>query len=325
MASIIAMFHRSFCFDSLLPWVTHQALYWTCTNSLFLFFSCIHSYHFIVLIEILPFSQMFDICLPVSSLLSPCLRTLTIFHWHRRSGHWRRDLLWIWILSLCSKLTFRVSYGSQSPGTGPILWPTTRCFRQECFYHFFQRTNCTVHLDIEMRCKIRNLNSYQPLRQTSPEEPLCVECCFRNLRASNMQRRTQGWTKISRQRIAKTKDMPFVGMMERSSGNRWPFRHVSPQRHPCATELAVVTTPATSIAVTVAGGIGTCWNRCGAIPYHSALSYSCQVSSIWRGLRGANSFQLLSLPHSQYHEIWHLYHSALSVKLDVTKTTFYPT
>ena len=38
----------------------------------------------------------------------------------------------------------------------------------------------------------------------------------------------------------------------------WPFLHVSLQRHPCATELAVVTTPATSIAFAAAGGIGTC-------------------------------------------------------------------
>ena len=57
----------------------------------------------------------------------------------------------------------------------------------------------------------------------------------------------------------------------------WPF-HVSLQRHPCATELAVVTTPATSIAFATAGGIGTRRHRCRAISYHSALSYSCQVS-----------------------------------------------
>ena len=46
------------------------------------FFFCIHSYRFFLLIEILPFSQMLDVCL--SSLLSCCLWTLTIFHWHRR-------------------------------------------------------------------------------------------------------------------------------------------------------------------------------------------------------------------------------------------------
>ena len=48
----------------------------------FLFFFCIHSYRFFFLIEILPFSQMFDVCL--SSLLSCCLWTLTTFHWHKR-------------------------------------------------------------------------------------------------------------------------------------------------------------------------------------------------------------------------------------------------
>ena len=67
---------------------------------------------------------------------------------------------------------------------------------------------------------------------------------------------------------------------------------MSRQRYLCATELTVVTTPATIIAVAAAGGIGTCPHRCGAIPYHSALSYSCQVSWAWRG---ASSFQLLTI------------------------------
>ena len=48
------------------------------------------SYRFIVLIKILPFSLMFDVCL--SSLLSPCHRTLTISHWQRCLRQWRQDL-----------------------------------------------------------------------------------------------------------------------------------------------------------------------------------------------------------------------------------------
>ena len=95
-----------------------------------------------------------------------------------------------------------------------------------------------------------------------------------------MQKRTQQWEKISRQRV-KTKDVPFVR----------PFRHVSLKRHPYETELAVVTTPATSITIAAAGGIGTCRHGCKAIQYHSALNYSCQVSST---CRGASSFQLLT-------------------------------
>ena len=31
-------------------------------------------------------------------------------------------------------------------------------------------------------------------------------------------------------------------------------------------------------------GIGTCRHRCGAIPCHSALGYSCQVLTTWRGV-----------------------------------------
>ena len=61
---------------------------------------------------------------------------------------------------------------------------------------------------------------------------------------------------------------------------------------------AVVTTPATSIAVAAVGGIGTYRHRYGAIPYHSALSYSCQES-----LKEAPvDFNCYLNPHFHYHE-----------------------
>ena len=61
---------------------------------------------------------------------------------------------------------------------------------------------------------------------------------------------------------------------------------------------AVVTIPATSIAVAAVGGIGTRRHRHGAIPYHSALSYSCQES-----LKEAPvHFNCYLNPHFHYHE-----------------------
>ena len=68
---------------------------------LIFFFFCIHSYRFFFLIEIRPFSQMFDVCL--SSLFSCCLWTLTTFHWHRRLRQWR----WDFALDLDTFLVFR--------------------------------------------------------------------------------------------------------------------------------------------------------------------------------------------------------------------------
>ena len=54
------------------------------------------------------------------------------------------------------------------------------------------------------------------------------------LRVFNIKRRTQGWRKISRQRMAKKKDVPFVGMMQRSSGDlsaMWVFKDIRLQRN----------------------------------------------------------------------------------------------
>ena len=101
--SFIAMFHRSFGLDTAAvsyhrSLVNHSAELVKITY----FFPCLHSYRFIVFIEILPFSLMFD-CL--SSLVSPCLRSVTISH---RQRYLRQKI--VWMLSLCSKLTFRVSY-----------------------------------------------------------------------------------------------------------------------------------------------------------------------------------------------------------------------
>ena len=89
------------------------------------FFFCIHSYRFFFLIVILPFSQIFDVCL--SSLLSCCLWTLTTFHWHRRLRQWR----WDFALDLDSFPVFK-TYVSSFIRTFvrqlPVSFSKRRCF-----------------------------------------------------------------------------------------------------------------------------------------------------------------------------------------------------
>ena len=186
-------------------------------------FPALHSYRFIVLIEILPFSLMFDVCL--SSLLSPCHRTLTISHWQRCLRQWRRDLGLDTFLVFKTYISsfIRISsqyFGQQLADFLPSFLPAHRPFRhRDALYN-------------------KKLKQFSAAEADTPEEPLCVDCqcCFWNLGAEGPQHAEED-TRVEEDK--QTSDSRKEGRAYCEEGVEaqwWPFRHVNLQRHPSAKE-----------------------------------------------------------------------------------------
>ena len=170
MASIIAMFHRSFGFDS--PTMGHSS---SIVLNLYIYLT----FFFLLSVSTVTislFSSRFCLLVKCSMFAWAHYSLLVFRSWRFFIGIdvWSsEDETCFWSGYFPCIQNFSSFIRISATRCWSILWLTTRWFRLECFYHFFQRTNRTVHFDIETRCTIRNLNSFQQQRQTTPRN-LCA-------------------------------------------------------------------------------------------------------------------------------------------------------
>ena len=257
--------------STLLPRVTHQALYWTCTNTC-TFFSSLST------VTISLFSSRF--CLLVKySMFSWAHYSLLVFGpwwfftginvWGSEDETW----LWIWIFSLCSKL-FEFHTDLSHPAlvntlaNNPLI--STRMLLSFLPAH-------QLHGPFRHRNALYNkkLKQFLTAEADNPEEPLCLGCRFRNVGAEGFQHAEED-ARVDEDKqttLEKTKVVTFplfVQSSKTSVCNGASCCDDSSNKY-CGSRC----------------GIRTCRHRCGAIPYHWVI----HESSTWRG---ASSSQLLT-------------------------------